>query len=302
MKSLATGFLMALGITATAGIFTAFSAESAYAEDLSTARGEVSLGYFVKGDKTYNCINFATPLDPREPFELTSIDGTPLSELITFGSRGKVDAIRVGRNGNDWFIYDYAIQVDGNSDGNTYDLVFTDCSNDIYKLGIRLGRTVTHDLDYNSEKPGIRQVCWQRTYYPYSPAFSQYIPDDIPENAIIGWEASNDRKYIELDPSAYGIDYEKYTSITNINGIPLKDIIRFKDGGYVSKISFYTTEGAYTSINVFASGPDGFWDYGSLKFTDEEKEEYSLSIWRKAEDKHYVTYDKNVKIVRIEWE
>ena len=100
--------------------------------------------------------------------------------------------------------------------------------------------------------------------------------------------------------------------LTEVDGVALKDIITFNDGGYVEK--FYVTsesrpicsrtmvDTVYT-IYVYASGPEGFTSgSGHLHFTDATDDTYNLAIWLHSPDWHYVNYHSgNGRIVKISW-
>ena len=103
--------------------------------------------------------------------------------------------------------------------------------------------------------------------------------------------------------------------LTEIDGVALKDIITFNDGGYIDQ--FYAQEDfhiygdvsdlidyAYPNIiRVHGCGPEGFGSgSGYLHFTDESNDTYDLSIWRHSEAWHYVKYGSdNPDIVKISW-
>ena len=128
----------------------------------------------------------------------------------------------------------------------------------------------------------------------------------------------NAEAYIKEDGSGYIILKKEFTAedpLTEICGMPLKNIITFNDGGYID--SFYTRwEGdlggdggdiiaiLYPYVaHVHGRGPEGlFSGYGYLHFTDETNDTYDLSIWRHAEAWHQVRYNSDSpKITKISW-
>ena len=124
--------------------------------------------------------------------------------------------------------------------------------------------------------------------------------------------------HINADGSGYieckkAFDYDN--RLTEIDGVALKDIITFNDGGYVD--TFYTEEDdevtctfvdIYTaiypySIHVHGAGPEGFFSgSGYLHFTDESNDTYDLSIWKHSAKWHTVGYGSDQPtIVKISW-
>ncbi len=112
-------------------------------------------------------------------------------------------------------------------------------------------------------------------------------------------------------------EFNQKNPLTEIAGIPLKEIITFKNGGYIDK--FYTqyigdvvTRGyhgeVYTSdydykIIVEGCGPKGLGSgNGYLHFTDKEPDTYDLKIWLSSHGSHYVDYNsRDPMIVKISW-
>ncbi len=112
-------------------------------------------------------------------------------------------------------------------------------------------------------------------------------------------------------------EFTKDNPLTEIAGVPLKEIITFNDGGYIDK--FYTmyigdichpgmqgerymSHYAY-KIMVEGCGPSGFFNgSGHLHFTDKEPDTYNLAIWSSSHDSHYVEYNSDdPMIVKITW-
>ncbi len=110
-------------------------------------------------------------------------------------------------------------------------------------------------------------------------------------------------------------EFDKKNPLTEIAGIPLKEIITFKNGGYIDK--FYTE---YLDnpccdisdiivyliphiIRVHGRGPSGLGSgNGYLHFTDKTNDTYDLKIWTSSEKWHYVGYDSDDSaIVKISW-
>lgn len=133
----------------------------------------------------------------------------------------------------------------------------------------------------------------------------------ISDDKATAYINSDGSGYIELKQS-----FSRDEPLTQIGGVPLKEIITFNDDGYVSE--FYT-EGPsnynWASINqivrriypymicVDASGPKGFFSgSGHLHFTDEANDTYDLSIWLSGEYGHHVSYNsEKPNIVKISW-
>ena len=124
--------------------------------------------------------------------------------------------------------------------------------------------------------------------------------------------------HIYSDGSGYiecHVGFNEEIPLTSINGVALKDIIKFNDGGYIDQ--FYAEDSftftGYASdiidymypyiIYVHGRGPEGFGSgSGHLHFTDKTNDTYDLSIWRHAEAWHYVKYNSdNSTIVKISW-
>ena len=134
--------------------------------------------------------------------------------------------------------------------------------------------------------------------------------------------------YIEFRDTADDSIYSEDRPLTSIGGTPLKDIIKFKNGGYVE--SFWLDDGplimhpcwfaGYSDrlkYYVKAAGPKG-WGSGSgyLKFYDwwgdykEREDSFELKIWSSSLKTHEVTeyyacwapsFDPKPTCKRIEW-
>ncbi len=103
--------------------------------------------------------------------------------------------------------------------------------------------------------------------------------------------------------------------LTEIAGVPLKEIITFSDGGYVDE--FYTEHCYHPGggvadiidytmpyiIRVHGRGPGGFGSgTGYLHFTDKTNDTYDLKLWSSITRWHYVGYNsKDATIVKIAW-
>ncbi len=94
-------------------------------------------------------------------------------------------------------------------------------------------------------------------------------------------------------------------TLTEIDGVPLSDIIKFDGGGCVKKI--YNIVDACDpiydySICVYGSGPTGFFHAGILKFMDKTGDTYELSIWNPLLDNHHVMYNSdNPTLAELYW-
>ncbi len=100
--------------------------------------------------------------------------------------------------------------------------------------------------------------------------------------------------------------------LSSIGGKPLKEIIKFNDGGYVDR--FYTKQlyddhddslfkGCQYQIVVDAAGPKGFWNgSGYMTFYDGTGDYYGLSIWDSNFKTHTVWYDSyNPQLTSVYW-
>ncbi len=111
-------------------------------------------------------------------------------------------------------------------------------------------------------------------------------------------------------------EFTEENPLTEIAGVPLKEIITFNDGGYIDK--FYTeyqgnirivsmgdvSKPTYSyNIVVKGCGPKGLTKgSGYLHFTDKEPDTYNLAIWDSSYRYHHVQYNsKNPMIVKISW-
>ena len=129
----------------------------------------------------------------------------------------------------------------------------------------------------------------------------------------------NATAYIYDDGSGYiemSCNFTDHYPLTQINGVALKDIITFNDGGYID--TFYTTsntigtsglrklviENTYPyKIFVHGCGPEGLFNgAGYLHFTDQTNDTYDLSIWSSSETWHCVRYKSDHHMItRISW-
>ncbi len=115
--------------------------------------------------------------------------------------------------------------------------------------------------------------------------------------------------YINTDGSGYMTLNKVYTQdnpLTEIAGVPLKDIIRFDDKtGYVGEIFTYdrTDFRLYDhAIHVVGSGPEKLAWTGHLIFTDESGDYYTLTLWVNAYRHHNVNYDSDQPMIKtIRW-
>jgi hypothetical protein len=124
--------------------------------------------------------------------------------------------------------------------------------------------------------------------------------------------------HINADGSGYIECKKAFTSddpLTSINGVALKDIVKFNDGGYIDQ--FFAEEDFNVTGNVsdiidfiypyiiyvHGRGPEGLGSgSGYLHFTDETNDTYDLSIWRHAEAWHHIKYNSDkATIVKFSW-
>ncbi len=117
--------------------------------------------------------------------------------------------------------------------------------------------------------------------------------------------------HIGSDGAGYIIlnyDITESHPLESIDGIPLKEIIKMKNGAYVDKIykhnpkdrtplTWYDNE-----IMVTGCGPTGLFSALYLHFYDKTDDQYNLSLWRSSYDLHTVNYNSDdPQIVQISW-
>lgn len=99
--------------------------------------------------------------------------------------------------------------------------------------------------------------------------------------------------------------FSKEAPLREVDGVPLKDIIKFNNGGYVEEIySYYTANPLIYNftLSVTGAGPSDFWGKGIIKATDRDGDTYALTIWSSRYAPHFVNYNsENPKIKTIEW-
>ncbi len=112
-----------------------------------------------------------------------------------------------------------------------------------------------------------------------------------------------------------GVTIDRDHPLKEIAGVPLKDIIKFNDGGYIDQIFLsYECDPSgtigdiidYTMpwvIRVHGRGPSGLFNgSGHLHFTDKTNDTYDLAIWSSSEKWHHVGYNSdNAALVKISW-
>ena len=121
---------------------------------------------------------------------------------------------------------------------------------------------------------------------------------------------NDDTYYKEIECPKFGRcpDYTSPT-LTSIDGIPLKNIVKFKNGGYVSsfKAIFEFWAGALSYYNwaiVTAAGPTTFFNKGDIVFYDSAGKKNSTWVWWSTEHRESVPMTrapKMIKIVRMDW-
>lgn len=96
-------------------------------------------------------------------------------------------------------------------------------------------------------------------------------------------------------------------ALTEIDGVPLKEIIKFGDVGFVDTIyNFETTDnddGWYKyQICVDGKGPSGFFTTGFLTFVDKTGDTYGLSFWTRLHEIRHVMYNSaNPVLDKVYW-
>ncbi len=109
----------------------------------------------------------------------------------------------------------------------------------------------------------------------------------------------NDTGIIELRKK-----FQMGQTLTEINGVPLKEIITFGDTGYVSSIKISKVNGSIYDyrIDVEGCGPKDTFIEGKLEFIDKSKDHYSLSLVSSSFGSHYVRYNSDEPdILTIGW-
>lgn len=102
--------------------------------------------------------------------------------------------------------------------------------------------------------------------------------------------------------------YTQDDRLTEINGVPLKDIIKFKDGGYISEFYYKHPDqpffGYAECVYVWGQGPSGLFNgSGYLHFMDKTGDVYNMSIWSSFFNLHYISYNsEHPEIVKISWD
>ena len=156
---------LALLITATVGL-TTIKASAASARIFSDENATVQINADGSGSMTLN-----KTFDKEHP--LTSVNGVPLSEIITFKHGGYISSFYTEYQGDKVIhfkghsrnpAYDYVINVTGagpkgllNGEGHLY---FTDKTNDTYSLSIWSSIYREHYVQYNSKSPEIVKISW----------------------------------------------------------------------------------------------------------------------------------------------
>lgn len=121
--------------------------------------------------------------------------------------------------------------------------------------------------------------------------------------------------YVNGDGSGYIECYKEFTEenpLTEINGVPLKEIITFNDGGYVDEYyNYYFYKEYGPSILICSSehtayvhgcGPEGlFSGSGYLHFTDKNGT-YDYSLWSHDAKWHTLEYKSDSRMItKISW-
>ena len=119
--------------------------------------------------------------------------------------------------------------------------------------------------------------CYAKTYVT-----DNHVQAVINDDGISGTLYFNDNTYYKADAEL------GYTTpaLTSIGDTPLKDIIKFKNGGYVSSISVHYGNGACTAktyVDVNAAGPSTFFNQGDLVFYDASGNRGGIGVWRHDE-------------------
>ncbi len=94
-------------------------------------------------------------------------------------------------------------------------------------------------------------------------------------------------------------------ALQSINGVPLKDIIKFGDGGFIDTI--YNVERTDADIYKYqicvnGCGPSGFLTTGFLTFVDKTGDTYGLSFWLTSLNIRHVCYNSdNPTLAEVYW-
>lgn len=99
--------------------------------------------------------------------------------------------------------------------------------------------------------------------------------------------------------------FTKENPLTSIDGVPLKEIMKFDDGGYID--TFYITT---NKIQIFydyiivvkGCGPSKTMKLGQLHFVDETADDYNMFIYLSSEREHLIQYNSDKPtITKIDW-
>lgn len=101
------------------------------------------------------------------------------------------------------------------------------------------------------------------------------------------------------------------TSLSEIDGTPLKDIVKFCNGGYVSKFTFsyvqtYWWLPNHMTFEAYGAGPKGVFEGAGLVLFNDGFDDYYLNIFNSSPSSHVVRdyyYDNEVRNpAYITWE
>ncbi len=96
-------------------------------------------------------------------------------------------------------------------------------------------------------------------------------------------------------------------ALTAIDGVPLREIIKFGDVGFVDTIYNYEPinddDNWYKyQICVNGKGPSGFFTTGFLTFVDKTGDTYGLSFWTRLHEIRHVMYNsENPVLDKVYW-
>ncbi len=139
---------------------------------------------------------------------------------------------------------------------------------------------------------------------------------DVENGAVLVAQDEYAKAYINVNGRSGYIElsdkFKHKSTLDSIGGKPLKEIIKFYDGGYVDRFYVEDIHGSCRTIYdflfsydyriaVYGAGPKS--GCGSLRFIDETGDYYDLSIWDTNFNVHYVKFNSSApKMTYLYWD
>ena len=99
--------------------------------------------------------------------------------------------------------------------------------------------------------------------------------------------------------------FTKENPLTKIDGVPLKEIIKFDNGGYISYLYSYTNVNPWIydyGIYVYGHGLSGLFAEGHLSFYDKTGDVYDIILWANKYGGHTVDYNSDdPTVTKVNW-